>query len=200
MKKILFSTLCFLLACNMTVLSGDHHGEHHYLTYDVHRQDTTFSSIFDCMGEHDFLGTVVKSSFRIRTNYDLYTVHGAYEGTGICRLLTLGSLFDWAREIDIYDHNDYYIGTIDGQAATTARAKFSIYDKSSKRVGIAYLDSSHTFKICDPDNEQHYIAIIKKNFEGVDCWRVTVYDEDDIDIRIIKVLSAFVADRESSFK
>lgn len=199
MKKTLLSMLLFLFACNVPVHSGEH-GDHHFLTYDVHKQYTTFSTIFDCMGEHDFLGTVVKSSFRIRTNYDLYSVHGEYQGTGICRLITLGSVFDWAREIDIYDHNDYYIGTIDGQMATTEKAKFSIYNKNSERVGIAYLDSFHTFKVVDPHNENHYLVLIKKHFEGEDCWRVTVYDEDYIDLRMIKVFSAFIADRENSFK
>ncbi|MBA3238384.1 MAG: hypothetical protein H0T62_08590 [Parachlamydiaceae bacterium] len=198
MKKVLLSTLFFLFACILPVFSNEH-GDHHFLTFDVHRQDTTFSSIFDCVGEHDFLGTVVKSSFRVRTNYDLYSVHGEFEGTGICRVLTLGVIFDWAREIDIYDKNDYYIGTIDGQAATTEKAKFSIYNRNSERVGIAYLDSTHTFKICDPNNENHYLAIIKRNFEGVDCWRTTVYDEDQIDLRILKVFCAFITDRQNSF-
>lgn len=206
--SILFLCLCCTFPANTKEHSGYHHhpkehDHHHYLNFEVHRQDYTFSSIFDCLGENDFLGTVVKSSFRVRTHYDLYSVQGNYEGTGICRALTLGAFYDWAREIDIYDSIGDYIGMIDGQFATEAKAKFSIYNGLGARVGIAYLDhASSSFTIIDPNNDNHYIAYLKRHFvnNAVDHWNVTVYDEDAIDLRIIKVFAAFAVDSQNSFR
>jgi hypothetical protein len=180
----------------------DHNGQH-YLNFEVHRQDYTFSTVFDCLGEHDFLGTVVKSSFRVRTHYDLYNVKGHYEWVGICRALTLGAFYDWAREIDIYDHDGNYVGMIDGQMATDSKAKYSIYNGMGTRVGIAYLDhAGAAFTIVNPNKENHYIAYLQRHFviNAVDHWKVTVYDQNEIDLRIIKVFAAFALDSQNSFR
>lgn len=212
MRNFIFSilSLCLFSSFSAHALehSGHHHHpkeheHHHYLNFEVHRQDYTFSSIFDCLGEHDFLGTIVKGSFHLRTHYDLYGVHGNYEGTGICRALTLGTFFDWAREIDIYGPEGEYVGMIDGQFATEAKAKYSIYNANGTRVGIAYLDhASSSFTISNPQNENHYIAYLKRHFvhNAVDHWNVTIYDEDEIDLRIIKVFATFAVDSQNSFR
>lgn len=183
----------------------DHHcdEEHHFLSFDVNSQNYTFSTVFDFMGRHDYLGTAVKSVFHLRTHYDLYGVHGEYEGTGICRVLTLGAIYNWGREIDIWGPDGDYVGMIDGQFATEAKAKYSIYNGIGTRVGIAYLEKgSSAFTIVNPHNEFHRIAYLRRNFipNETDYWSAVVYDEDAIDLRIIKVFAAFALDSQNSFK
>lgn len=150
-----------------------------------------------------FIGSVSKSTLRVRTNYDLYDSKGNYEGVAICRILTLGSIYSWAREMDIYDQNKMYVGLIDGQAATAAGAKFSIYNAEGTCVGIAYLDlNKSSYTIVDPKNDRHHLASFKRNFikDTVDHWDVAVYDKDCIDIRIIKIFAAFAVDTQNDFK
>lgn len=173
------------------------------LAFEVRQQSYQFSTIFDLTSNKGLLGTVVKSSFRIRTNYDVYDAFGIYEGVGVCRILTLGSFYKWGTEIDVYDKDGYYAGMVDGQAVTGASAKFSIYDAQGIRVGIAYLDLSNSaFTIVDPNNEQRHIAGLKRNFieNVVDHWSVKVYDPTAIDLRIIKIFAAFAVDSQASFK
>jgi hypothetical protein len=179
------------------------HNHQHHLNFEIHKQNYTFSTYFDCFGDGRFYGTIYKSSFHLTTHYDLYSDHGDYEGQGVCRLLTLGAIYDWGREIDLYDKHGDYIGMIDGQLVTESKAKFSIYDGAGTRVGIAYLDNgSSSFSIIDPNNEFHYLAILKRHFvdDAIDHWNVTVYEKEAIDLRIIKVFAAFAVDSQGSFK
>lgn len=172
------------------------------LKFDVIQKDYMFSTVFEFNSPDDFLGSVVKSVFRIRTNYDLYDKNGNYESVGICRILTLGVLYAWGTEVDVYDPNDAYLGMIDGQVVTGAGAKFSIYNGAAERVGIAYLDWGNSgFTIVDPDNESRHIASLKRNFiEGViDTWSVAVYDRKAIDLRLIKTFAAFAVDSQEHF-
>lgn len=219
MKKIV-SLLSFCLTLSSAAYSDyqdhhqdhhhDHHHEHHcdnqdysYLNFDVYSQEYTFTTIFDFVGKNDFLGTIAKSVFNVRTHYDIYDIHGKYQGTGICRLLTLGAIYDWAREIDVWGANDEYVGMIDGQVATGAKAKYSLYNGTGSRVGIAYLEKGCTaFVINHPDNEYHKIAYLKRHFipDEKDHWSITVFDENAIDLRIIKVFAAFALDSQNSFK
>jgi hypothetical protein len=173
------------------------------LKFNVHQQDYTFSTIFEFRSDNEFLGTAVKSVFRIRTNYDLYTKQGKYEAVGICRMLTLGALYAWGTEIDLYDNKDHYIGMIDGQAMTGAGAKFSIYNANNNCIGIAYLElGGKSFSIVDPNNESHYLVSLTRHFvqDAVDDWSVVVYDQEAIDMRIVKVFAAFATDTQEHFK
>lgn len=192
---LLTSTLCHTMGEAAQSESG--------LKFNVHQQDYTFSTVFEFRSDKDFLGTVVKSVFRVRTNYDLYDKLGKFEAVGICRIFTLGIFYAWGTEIDVWDQNDNYVGLIDGQAMTGAGAKFSIYDAKSNRVGIAYLELGGTsFSIVDPDNESRYLVSLTRHFvEGiVDDWNVTVYDPNAIDMRIVKIFAAFAIDSQEKFK
>lgn len=173
------------------------------IKFKVHQQDYTFSTVFEFRSDTDFHGTAVKSSLRVRTNYDLYDKNGKYEAVGICRVLTLGALYAWGTEIDIYDQNDNYLGMVDGQAMTGAGAKFSIYNAKNERVGIAYLELGGTsFSIVNPNNESHYLVSMTRHFvqDAVDDWTVVVYDQGSMDMRIIKIFAAFAVDTQEHFK
>lgn len=203
-RKYIFTFLIMMMSlATLGFSSTCKNFDSHILTFNTQQQDYLFSTIFDFSSENGSLGSALKSSFRIRTNYDLYTPLGDYEGTGTCRLLTLGVVYSWGTEIDIYDQNHAYLGMIDGQVVTGAAAKFSIYDAEGMRVGIAYLDRNQSiFTIVDPENEQRYIASFRRNFikDTVDNWNIQVYDQETIDRRIIKIFAAFAVDTQETFK
>jgi hypothetical protein len=200
MRMMLFS-LILLLCCANDVYAATKNQKK--LSFEVHQKNYTFSTCFEMNSGDQPLGSIVKSCFSIRTNYILYDHLGNYEGDGVCRLFTLGAFRSWGTEIDVYDKNDVKIGLIDGQVATSAAAKFSIYNAEGNRVGIAYLDLSKSgFTIVDPENENHLLVSYKRNFvqDTIDHWDVVVYEKDVIDIRIIKVFAGFCVDTQKNFK
>ena len=171
--------------------------------FQVRKQTYRFSTLFEFHSQKEFLGTNRKSCFNVRTHYDLYDLKGQYEGVGICRIFTLGALYTWGKEIDVYDAEGNNVGLIDGQVVTGAGTKYSIYNAEGNRVGIAYLDSAKgIFTILDPDNEQHYLVSLQRNFilDTIDNWDVFVYEPEAIDMRIVKIFSAFVVDTQEDFK
>lgn len=206
MKKMIFSLASFLTMSSAAISFASHHPNisHNcnHVNLEVHRHDYAFSTVFTCFGDKDY-GTVYKSSFHMTTHYDLYSSHGKYKGKGVSRFFTLGAIYNWGREIDIYDKHDNYIGFIDGQFFTDAKAKFSMYDADGKRFAIAYLDKESTaFTVIDAYNEFHYIAYLKRHFvdDAPDHWKVSLYSKPCIDSRILKVFAAFAVDTQDSFK
>ena len=171
--------------------------------FDIHQKDYRFSTVFEMDSKGKPLGTVVKSTFRLRGNYDVYDEYGEWEATGISRLLCLGIFKPWGAEIDVYDTKGNVIGLIDGQVATTEAAKYSIYNSRGERVSIAFMDLTKAgFSILDPEKETHVIARLTRNFisDQVDYWDVMIYDVDVIDPAIIKVFAAFAVDKQEYFK
>ncbi|MCH9631588.1 MAG: hypothetical protein S4CHLAM37_16120 [Chlamydiia bacterium] len=170
--------------------------------FKISKKEYRFSTFFEIDSSDAPRGNVKKSFFRMRTNYDLSDVHG-WQATGTVRVMSLGSLFAWAKEIDMYDTSGQYIGMIDGQVMSTAAARYSIYDSSNNLVGIAFLDHNCSgFTITHPNSEAYTIARLKRNYvqDTVDDWDITVYESDLIDERIIRIFAAFVCDYQNSFK
>ena len=150
-----------------------------------------------------YLGTLLKKKFSLHSQYDLYDSQGHYEGQGVCRLLSLGVIYPWAKELDIYDCKGNKIAMIDGQALTSAKARYSFYDHASCLKGIAYLDyGSSSFRIVHPSNDKLVLALLQRIFieHTIDNWDVTIYRSETIDPRILKIFSAFAVDFQSSFK
>lgn len=173
------------------------------MAFEVHRKDYTFSTAFELRTNKDFFGSVNKSCFSIRTNYELYDAKGNYEAVGVCRVLTLGAFYAWAREMDCYDSNGNYIGMIDGQAVTGAGAKYSIFNAEGTRVAIIYLDKGNSsFSAVDPNNEKRYLASFTRNFveDATDHWNVLLNDPDILDPRLCKIFAAFAVDSQNEFK
>ena len=201
MKAFLFF-LCFF-AQSFVMASSFREERTPPMNFKVYEQDYTFSRVFEMGSNEGLMGSVSKSFFRVRTNYDLYNRRGDFEAVGICRVLTLGLIYSWATEMDLYDHQNQWIGLIDGQMMTSSEAKFSIYDANYNRIGIAYLDNTFaSFTIVDPKNERHILISLKRNFiaDTVDNWDVNIYERDVIDMRILKIFAAFAVDTQKCFK
>ncbi|MCR9192516.1 MAG: hypothetical protein NXI01_07630 [Gammaproteobacteria bacterium] len=148
-----------------------------------------------------YRGMVKKSAFRIRTNYDLSNQNG-WQATGITRLLSMGIVYPWATDIDIYDTRGVKIGFIDGSIATLESARFDLYhyDETghSTQVGVALANADFThFSITNPEN---YLSIaeltrdMKKN-----AWKITVTVPEIIDDRMIRIFAGFVINYQDQF-
>ena len=160
-----------------------------------------FSTEFEIHSKDVPVGRTKKSSFRFRTHYDLADRHG-WQATGITRMLSLGSLFPWAREIDIYDTQMNQIGMICGKMITTAQAKYAIYNKENTLVGTAFLDyEGQGFVIQHPEMCSRIVAQFVRDFEinVKDSWNVTVYEPEQIDFRILRIFAAFAVDTQTLF-
>jgi hypothetical protein len=146
-------------------------------------------------------GKIKKSAFRIRTNYDLSNQNG-WQATGITRILSLGAIYPWATDIDIYDTRGVEIGLINGNIATLEAAKFDIYsyDESGNAtiVGVATANADFTdFSITTPGNYLP-IAELRRN-KNKNTWTTTVITPEIIDDRIIRIFSGFVIDYQNIF-
>ncbi|CAM2903599.1 Uncharacterised protein [Legionella steigerwaltii] len=205
MRKLLVSCLFVLFAMSYTTLANSYgvHEDHPYdfvVTKDVYK----FSEVYQIKSpqKETYPGSIKKSAFRIRTNYDLSNKDG-WQATGITRIISLGSLYVWAKEIDIYDTRGVQIGFIDGNLATLESAKFTIYDYDeagkATEIGFAYANPSFDrFVILASTNNPHPIAELNRNFSDK-TWNVSVHYPEKIDDRIVRIFAGFVIDYEDKF-
>lgn len=197
----------FMLFAIMGSATAAVHEEHSY-EFDIRRDPYQFATYFQINSNDTYIGSVKKSTFRIRKNYDLSNQHG-WQATGVVRVFTLGAIYSWASEIDIYDTRGVKFGMIDGQIATTENAKFGLYEYDDEgnytHVGIAYLDGDFdSFTILYPDGGPHPIAKLERCFtpggNGIDFWKIKVYHPESIDDRLIRIFAAFVIDHQDDFQ
>lgn len=179
------------------------HEDHPYnftITKDVYK----FSELYQINSQQKetYPGSVKKSAFRIRSNYDLSDVHG-WQATGITRIISLGSLYPWAKDTDIYDTRGVQIGLIDGDMATFESAKFNIYEYDdvgkATQIGSAYANPEfNRFVILSSSNNPHPIAELNRNFSD-NTWSVSVHYPEKIDDRIMRIFAGFVVDHQDKF-
>lgn len=171
------------------------------LSYTISESQYLWSTYFEMQGKEGYFGRVVKNHYNIRTVYDLYDPMNHFEAQGVCQVLSLGALYPWAKDIDVYGAQGEQIGFIDGQLLTTAAAKYGIYNAWGTLVANAYLDAqSSGFTIMTPD--ERTIARFKRNYiqDDLDYWNIDIYDSNIVDLRILKVLAGFAIDFQEFFK
>lgn len=198
--------LVFLVVTLLPFTSVNSYGVHENHPYDflITKHAYKLSEIYQIKShfKDTYPGSVKKSAFRIRTNYDLSNIDG-WQGTGITRLISLGTIYPWAIDIDIYDTRGVQIGLIDGDLATLESAKFNIvdYDESGKatQVGIAYATPDfNRFVILESRNNPHPIAELNRNYSD-NTWSVSVHYPEKIDDRTIRIFASFVSDYQDKF-
>ncbi|MFA6916240.1 MAG: hypothetical protein WC222_07570 [Parachlamydiales bacterium] len=204
MNKFLYVLCTFIFLCTaFHGLTADELHEEDQVSFKTYRRDYTFCRIFEFFAGAQQHGSVIKSSFHLRTHYDLYDKHGVFEAQAIYQLRPLSMLFTWAAVINIYDLDGNYLGQIDGQAMTTESAKFNIYNSSGERIAIAYLDENAMgFSVVSPSNSAFLLANLKRKFvkKMPDHWDVSVFEKELIPPLFVKIFSAFVCDRQGSFR
>lgn len=175
---------------------------------EIHWRVLKDSPIFSLSAEFDFLnekkwdGKVVRSGGLCpRYYYDLFDSENAFIARGITRVFSLGFLYSWAMDIDVYDSNTY-IGSIQGKMATKARSKFSFYNAAGEEIGIAYLnEKSANFILVSPKEEGIVLAELKGEvFGDMSSWQINILKQPfSIDERLFKIFAAFVSDYDSRF-
>jgi len=148
-----------------------------------------------------YRGVVKKSAFRIRTNYDLSNQNG-WQATGITRILSMGILYPWATDIDIYDTRGVKIGFIDGSIATLESARFDLYSYDeagqSTQVGVALANADFTHFSITHQGDYLHIAELTRDMKK-NAWKITVESPEIIDDRIIRIFSGFVINYQDRF-
>jgi hypothetical protein len=180
------------------------------VSFTIREREYLFSNYFEFAADKQPMGLVIKKRYaylHLTNNYDLYTTKGDWQARGVSRLFCLGALYSWATEIDVYDTNGVRIGLIDGQAVTTAAARFSIYEYDSEGnstlKAIAFMDDERrSFSIVHPENDKQFVASLQRVFlpNLRDHWECNAFDADLLDIRILKVFSAFAVDHQEFFR
>lgn len=180
------------------------HEDHPY-TFTMTKHVYKLSEVYQIKSTNQdtYPGSVKKSAFRVRTNYDLSDKNG-WQATGITRILSFGAIYPWAKDIDIYDTRGVRIGLIDGNFATLELAKFNLYEYDDNgiptEVGMAY--ASHDFNhfvIVQSISDPHPIAEFNRNMENRTTWTVTVHYPEKIDDRMIRILAGFIMDYQDKF-
>ncbi|NGX48616.1 MAG: hypothetical protein K940chlam5_00204 [Candidatus Anoxychlamydiales bacterium] len=203
----MISFLCFANANNIDVDTEskppvtDSYKSHEKYHFTIQQKNYSFSSFFEIDSEDTYRGNVKKSQFRLRDHYDLSDKDG-WCATGIKRMFSLGSLYDWAAEIDVFGVNDEFLGAIEGKVLTTAKARFLLFDKNREVVGIAFIDlDGKGVTITDPKNETYALARLTRNFvlDIQDDWSIIVYEPENLDDRLIRIFAAFCIDSQDSF-
>jgi len=169
--------------------------------FKIQEKKYDFSSFFEIDSEDTYRGNVKKSSFRFRDCYDLSDLDG-WCATGVKRIFSLGSVFNWAAEIDILGVNEEFLGKIEGRVLSTAKARFHLYNRDEKLVGIAHIDNDgRGVTISKPDNEAYSLARFARVFvqDISDHWNITVYEPKNLDDRLIRIFAAFCLDAQNSF-
>lgn len=171
-------------------------------TYSIVEHPYRFSTYFEMQGKHGFVGRSIKSKAAIRTCYDLYDADGVYQAQGIIQILSLGSLYPWGKDIDIYDPSGKHIGFIDGSVLTSASAKYCFYDENNEWVATAYLDYSCSGFVVTSAKNERTIANLRRNFvdNALDHWDITFYEPGSLDLRLLKIFSTFAIDHQEFFK
>lgn len=203
MRNFFSSLLVILFVLSPYGAMASVHEDHPYdflITKDVYK----FSEVYQIKSplKETYPGSIKKSSFRIRTNYDLSNKDG-WQATGITRIISLGALYPWAVDIDIYDTRGVQIGMIDGDLATLESARFNIYeyDEAGKAtaVGVAYANSAfNRFVILASSDNPHPIAELNRNFSD-NTWSVSMHYPEKIDDRILRIFAGFVVDYQDKF-
>lgn len=198
-----------LLAVLLLSVSGSA-AETRLQKFSIHEKPYRFSNYFEFQGDEGPCGLVVKKRYaylKVRTHYEVYDAKGQWQATGIARLLTLGALYSWGTEIDVYDTTGKKIGFIDGQLVTLAAARFSLYEYDDKGrstlKAIAYMDKEKgSFSIVDPNNDKYLFSSLQRIFlpNVHDYWKGQIFVPEAVNDSVMKVFAAFAVDHQEYFR
>lgn len=174
--------------------------------FNVLKHEYTFSTEFELEWEGEQYGRAIKSSFNIRSQYDLYDVNGDFAGNAVGSWIPsfgLGWLYSWAADFTLYDRHGFQIGSIDGSIYTDAVAKFIFRDIDNNRIAVAYMDRERTtFTFHSPTNVTKKILEIQRQIVPyrTDYWKILIYEDHILPPEMIQFFAIFASDRQNDFK
>lgn len=198
MKRILFLAL-------MTIFAGAYAEDARQPNWRIVKTKPFFSTSaeFECRIADVLEAKLIRSGlFMPRYYYDLFDAHNNFLARGITRAFSFGQIFPWAMELDVYDSDGLYLGLIDGQTFTYARAKFMFYNPNGVATAIAYLNNEYCeFHLVSAFDESFIMAEMKGNAYGsVSVTETKLLKERiPVDDRVLKVFAAFITDYHDEF-
>jgi hypothetical protein len=186
------SMLKYLLGCLLAL----HTWGFSEMSFKIQPHSYLFSSNYDIFSGDAYQNTIENQYLQLQTIYSLYDAHRPV-ASGCARLFSMGVLSNCMRESDVTDDYGAYIGMIEGKWWTTSAGKYLIYDKKQRHVATAYVDRAKAgVSIVDARNERIPFALMRRSYvpNGDYFWEVKVIHEDAIDLRILKIFSAFITD------
>lgn len=157
---------------------------------------------FHYLQEEIVTDTVTRSGlFTPRYYYDLYGADGTFLARAKSRAFSLGLLATSQMEFDIYDGMGSYMGYIGGKLWTSGKAKFGFMDANGNTTGFALLNSdadAAKFSILSSDHA--IVGTLNGALSGdLSQWEFNPKKSFDIDMRTIKLFTAFASDFHSFF-
>jgi len=157
---------------------------------------------FECFEDDVLTDKIVRSGlFTPRYYYDLHSPEGIFLARAVNRVLSLGLFFTSQMEFDIYDENYAYAGYIGGKFWTHGQAKFRFTNAEGVETGTALLRSDSDqakFFILSPTNS--VVATLTGTLSGdFSKWELEVQRPLGIDLRALKIFTAFISDFHDSF-
>jgi hypothetical protein len=194
--KFLFAFLLILTSA----YSAIHAENSWYVTKD--NSPFSYTAVFEIKKGETSAGKVVRTGlFTPSYYYDLYDANDSLLVRGITRVFSLGMLFAWGTDIDLYDGNQL-VGMIQGKIWTRSRAKFSFYDAYGQLTASAYLnDESCNFLIVSEQNPGEVLAELDgKSFGDASIWKMKPINNPlSIDEGALQIFAGFVADFQKNF-
>ena len=195
-------TFFFALLTLLTALYSD---EHPSAGWSVSKQAAplSYSVEFFIKQEENTLSRVVRSGlFTPRYYYDVYNSNDNFVMRGITRAFSLGLLFNWGIEMDLYDASEQHVGMICGEFWSSSRAKFAFYDLNGRIIAHAYLnDESCNFMLVSNENEKKPLAEFKgKVYGDASMWEMKPKSAPiHVEESALYIFAAFISDFQRSF-
>ncbi|MDN3507866.1 MAG: hypothetical protein P0S94_02970, partial [Simkaniaceae bacterium] len=136
-----------------------------------------------------------------RYSYTLYDNQGELVAHSLTQFLSSGFLFHSLTDIDVWDANNQYIGTISGKFWTNSRAKFDFFNSKGAHFGAAHLNTETTNFIIAANTGKGMKPIGGLEAEGYgDMSAITVKLKRNFqDDRMLKIFAAFISDYHDYF-
>jgi len=185
MKKFLFAIL--FVACSTSYAN---------YSFSIQPREYLFSTEFDIYCSEEYLYSVESNFWQLHKSYSVCD-HSGEVVNGTARLLSMGSIFNAMKQIDVTDSRGKKLGYIKGYWWTSASRKFAIYDEYNRHYATAYVGRNwNSVSIVNATNERIKIATLVRNYipGGTYQWDATVYNENALDLGTLYVFSSFIAD------
>ncbi len=179
--------LLLLLVCNFACASHE---------FIIQPRSYWLSTHYDIYSNEQYLATVEKEWLHLPTTWSLCNENGVY-ASGKARLLSMGSLLNSMKEIDIFDSTEVRLNYIQGDFSTTASGKYLFHDDSETPYAVAFIDQGKaSVNIVDYENQRLPIAVFRRQYTpgGDYYWHVNVIKEGVIDRKTLYIFAAFITD------
>jgi hypothetical protein len=174
--------------------------------FSIEKKEYDNDTQFEILSDDVDPGIISKISSYTRVGYELYGLNG-WEATGITRALSFGSLFIWAKEVDIYDKDEndewQWIGMVEGWLFPSGMSKYDLCNEKNECIATAWLDNEcSSYTLYAPESSTRFLGSFRRQFidDICDSWDATIYEPEAFNPKLLRIFSAFICDTQDLFK